>query len=284
MKKLITIVAILLAIGCTKAVQDILPRPTDDNTVDKGRYLVQGLAACGYCHGDKRSPRSVLSGGQEREDVFGRVNVPNLTPDETGIKGWSAFDVVKVLRGSISPEGKHLSKDVHEGYEWMSDTDTYAITAYLGTLPPIKNEVERRELGFVTRNTTGFLESWREVKGHVPDIAKRYPIARGKYLVDNVARCGSCHNSPEGIFGASDYLAGGRIIKNDSGEKTAPAINNAISSGLGGWSKEDIAEYLMTGTNPSGETMDPNFCPWEFYQNSNKDDLFDIAEYLKTVG
>ena len=265
---------------------DIIPiekAPQNPAMVAHGEYLVKGLAACGYCHGQNPGPDSVLEGGRTQGDVYGEVDAANLTPSKSGIGEWSSIEIVKAIRASAGRNEEPLSEDVHEGYEWMSDEDALSIVAYLKSLPPIKNEVYRRDVGFLERNTMGLMEGRESVSGFVPQISPEHKVEYGRYLVEHVARCTACHNSKGGMLSDEKYLFGGQMIKNESGEKVAPNISSSELYGIGAWTEEQIVYYLKTGETPEARTIDIDFCPIRFYANAKDDDLYAIAAYLRTV-
>lgn len=269
--------------ACWSAVSVRLGAPSNTETIAHGKSIVQGLAACGFCHGETASPLAVLSGGQVLEDRYGEVIAPNLTPHSTGLEGWTASELITVLRNSISKDERKLSKDFHRGYEWMSDKDMLSVVAYLGTLPPVEGKFERRELSFLDRNVAGFSQSWRAYDNFVPRLQRTEPVAYGRYLVDHVAQCDSCHASPEGWFSSGAYLEGGRIQQGPTGERYVPGISNAETDGIGNWSQHDIVEYLQSGRTPDGRTIDSDYCPIPFYARAEQSDIEAIAHYLKSL-
>ncbi|MCO6432016.1 MAG: hypothetical protein J5J00_14245 [Deltaproteobacteria bacterium] len=251
--------------------------------IERGRELAQGLAACGFCHGQTADAQSPLSGGRIQHDAYGEVAAPNITPHSSGIATIKTMELMQIFRAGIAPDERRLSRAVHKGFEWLSDNDLLAIIAFLKFQPPVANEVEKREVGFIERNTAGFLESTFEVTGFVPEIEKSYPVEYGKYLLDHVARCGSCHNTPATLITDEAYLSGGALIKIESGEKIAPNITTSNDAGIGSWSEDDIVHYLQSGETPEGRVSDAKFCPVDFYRNASPEDLVSIAKYLKTV-
>jgi mono/diheme cytochrome c family protein len=270
-------------LACSASEIEPLGEPHSAEYVEQGRLLVKGLAACGFCHGEKAHPDSPLSGGRKSYDFYGEVNAANLTPAKSGIAGWSTMDIVRAIRASIAPDGSELSFDSHRGFEWLSDEDSLSIVAYLRSIPAVDNTVERRDVGAIQRNTKGLLESRGEVSGYVPGMDPKYPAQYGEYLVDHVARCIRCHNSPAGIIDAEQYLVGGRTITTEAGEKIAPGITSSKTYGIGEWTEDDIVAYLKTGITPRKDRSDPEFCPTGFYSRAPERDLRAIATYLKTV-
>lgn len=245
--------------------------------------LVEGLAACGYCHGAQPSPSAPLSGGREFSDSYGPVLASNITPSKSGIGNWSTEEIIRLLRASLDRDKQQVSTEVHAGYEWLSDNDTLAIVAYIKSLPPVKQDVEHRSLTFVERNTTGLLEGRREVNGYVPDLDPKHGNEYGQYLTDHVARCGYCHNSEGSLLVNVGYLTGGKLVRNSQGEKLAPDITNSNLYGIGDWSEDAIVTYLQSGRTPDGKKSDSAFCPVGFYAGSDPQDLKAIARYLKSL-
>lgn len=269
--------------GCSVEKVEKLAPPLKREYVDRGRSLVKGLASCGFCHGEVADPSSPLIGGRSMVDIYGEVMVPNITPARSGLGEWTTDDLVAFFRTSNRPDGEPAAQGVHRGYEWLAEEDLLSIIGYLKTLAPIENKTERRELSFVDRNTSGLLESKREIAGYVPAIHPKFRVEYGQYLVDNVARCGSCHNTRSGFLSEPGYLTGGVTVRTSDGESTAPDISNSDMYGIGKWSEASIVSYLQTGKTPTGESSDSRYCPTGFYRNADPVDLAAIAAFLKTV-
>lgn len=273
----------LLFSGC--AAEKPIPISTQQNskTLAKGRSLVQGLAACGFCHGEKPDPTSTLVGGQLVYDRYGELYAPNITPSESGIGQWSTREVMRAIKRSLDRDEEKLSIQVHSGYNWMSQEDVLAIASYLRSLPPIENEVERRTIGTIDRYTTGLLEKYPGASGYVPSLRREGGVEYGRYLLENVARCDSCHNSPGDLMSSSEYLSGGRTVRTEAGTRVAPNINGSKVYGLGDWKEKDIVTFLQTGQTPDGRFIDTQFCPTPFYRNADQSDLQALARYLKNL-
>ncbi len=281
-QKVLLIPAILLLVSACSPKGDgveVLP-PQDAKSLARGKELVNGLAACGYCHGGRSEPGSLPVGGRVYKDRYGEVRAANITPARSGIGEWSVPEIARAVRSSRAKDGRYLSEQAHEGYEWMSDRDLLSIAAYLQSLPPIENDVERRTVSRWARNTTGFFEHHDEQDGFVPELPRKYQAAYGKYLIDHVARCGSCHNSQKTMFSEELYLAGGQAIESGGEQKVAPALSGDDSAAK--WSEDQIVHYLRTGETPDGRTVDPGFCPVNFYGHAADGDLRAIAAYLTT--
>jgi len=280
------IFAALIVIGiisCTHVPRDPIALPHDAATIERGKELVHGLASCGFCHGRARSPDAPLSGGLPFHDRYGEVNAANITSDRrTGIGSTTTADIFRVLRGGWATDDRHISLDVHRGYEWMADEDLAAIVAYIRTVPPVVSTVERRSVGWYARNVDGFFEGEHEVRGYIPTIPRRFKADYGKYLVENVARCGVCHDGVSGLFSDGVSLGGGRTIHTESGERTAPSLLRRGGAGISRWSESSIVQFLKKGETANGKRVDKRFCPVNFYSEAKEDDLMAIATYLRS--
>ena len=274
----------ILCSACWKVPeQRAISNPTKAQ-IDRGEDLVLGLGACGFCHGLSTSPKSPLAGGRIFSDRYGKLSAANVTASKSGIGAWSLADFIKAIREDRGPEAEYLSAEFHQGAKWMADNDLASIFSYLRSLQPVKNELERRELEFWDRNTIGFTESRYKVTGYVPQLKVKDEIRYGQYLVDNVADCGRCHNSPAGVFSSAAYLAGGMDIIIEDQETKAPSLLEDSESGLGSWSETDLIAYLQTAERPDGTKVNAKLCPVEYYSLAREEDLKAIAAYLKSLG
>jgi mono/diheme cytochrome c family protein len=114
------------------SVDHMKPHPVDPPppaaNAEFGEHLVQ---VCRGCHGPN------LSGGKLQGDPNMPV-VGNLTPHETGLKGWTEADFMRALREGKRPDGSAISPYMPwNAYANMSDTEIQAIWAYLQTLAPV---------------------------------------------------------------------------------------------------------------------------------------------------
>jgi len=256
----------------------------DPALMQRGKYLVQGLAACGFCHGESTLPGAPLSGGRIISDVYGEISAPNITPHSTGIGSASVEDLVRVFRQAQGVDGRAMSPWFHRGFEWLSSSDLNAIVTFIRSQPPVENYVPKREIGFVSRNTTGlFQQTPPQVNGYVSHVPGRDRAVYGRYIVDNVARCSGCHNTSPGILTDPKYLGGGDSITFGGTSKVAPAIHGAQASGIGGWSAGSIVASLQTGRTPDQRLIDPNYCPIQHYAYAAQSDLLAVAQFLKSV-
>lgn len=257
--------------------------PAENALLPRGFELVNGLAACGFCHSLRGEPESALGGGRLLRDRYGDVVGPNITPSQLALANWTEADIIRLLRSYERRDGSFISLGPHAGFEWLSDSDVRAIAGYLRKVPPVDNSVERRFISGFSRNTAGFLESPREVKGAVPDLRAGFSKEYGEYLVDHVGRCGSCHSTLPGVIASEKYLSGGQRVHVDGSARTAPNITQSKRNGIGAWSAEELLRYLQGGGSPRGKSNASKFCPTKFFSHARDEDLQAIVKYLRTV-
>ena len=130
-------------------------RPDPSHRLAYGRYLVS-IAACGECHTPANESHALqedrrFAGGQEFPLPNGLLaRSANLTPDATGIGGWSESDFVakfKAHADGTEPasvrRGDFNTPMPWRSYAGMTTEDLTAIYAYLRTVPAVKNTVEK---------------------------------------------------------------------------------------------------------------------------------------------
>ncbi|EJM96304.1 cytochrome c [Herbaspirillum sp. YR522] len=116
------------------------PDPTYSQQVNRGSYLVNGLAHCGACH----TPRNVAMAEQSSRLLAGAALgpwwAPNITSDPVaGIGGWSDAELRQYLKTGRAP-GKGqaagpMAEAVSNSLQHLHDDDISAIIAYLRVVP-----------------------------------------------------------------------------------------------------------------------------------------------------
>ena len=137
---------------------------------------------------------------------FGGIYSPNLTPDrETGLGAWSDDDFYRALRFGVARDGsRYYPAFPYPHFTRLTRQDILAIRAYLATLTPVSNAPRAPELRWPFNYRVVMRGwNWLFLKPGIPDAGpeKSAEWNRGRYLVEGVAHCGSCH-TPKNIFGA----------------------------------------------------------------------------------
>ena len=149
---------------------------SQSDKVQRGKYLVEAVGACGHCHTPRAGadydtnkylaghpanapyPRYNFSMMQQGIFIltspqmtafsgpFGTSFASNLTPDnETGLGEWTEQMFIQAMRTGlhqgVAGNRKIFPPMPTKHYGEMNDADLKAIWAYLQTIKPVKNEV-----------------------------------------------------------------------------------------------------------------------------------------------
>jgi mono/diheme cytochrome c family protein len=97
-------------------------------TVEFGAHLVQ---TCTGCHNPK------LSGGKLQGDPNMPI-VANITPDSTGLAGWTEADFIRAMREGKRPNGAAIDEHMPwKSFTNMTDVELQALWKYLQSVPPV---------------------------------------------------------------------------------------------------------------------------------------------------
>lgn len=264
-----SLATILLSLVLCGAFRSEAAEPSAE-TIARGKALVVA-GNCAGCH--TADPAKPFAGGKRIETRFGGIVAPNLTPDrETGLGSWSDEHFVRALRHGIAPDGsRYYPAFPYPYFTRLIRDDIVAIRAYLATLEPVRNEAPASEPRF----PFGFRAAMRlwnwlylEPGFLMPDQAKGADWNRGRYLVEGIGHCGTCH--------ASKNLLGG-----DKGP-------SGFATWLRNWSTDDVAEYLRSGRSPRSDPRpDAGALMREVIDSStarmSDGDIRAMAVYLKSL-
>ncbi|MCB1502507.1 MAG: c-type cytochrome [Bauldia sp.] len=129
------------------------PAPDPSDKVAYGGYIVTALAHCFECH-TPFTPEGmpdmtkVGAGGFPIQLAPGIVFVSaNITSDpETGLGNWTDDEIKKAIVDGASKDGHALSPPMpFSFFKNMTPEDLDAVVAYVRTIPPVVNKVERSD-------------------------------------------------------------------------------------------------------------------------------------------
>lgn len=244
----------------------------------RGNYLVT-IGICEGCH----SPRDArdqpikamrLAGGRRS----GGNMTANLTPDmETGLGKWSEADIVEALRNGKRPDGSAIRPPMGIFfYRHFSDADARAIAAYLKSLAPIANKVERTP---VTTRAPVFARVET-----APHPAANDKAALGRYLGETVSHCMQCHTPRvDGLpdleragGGGNSYTAPG------GGSVVAPNLTSGNPDGIVKWTDAQVKTAITHGIRPDGGKM-VGVMDFELYEQMTPPDLDALVGHLRAL-
>lgn len=252
------------------------PTPPDGDAA-RGKYLVQ-IAGCGGCHGafklasDKGVP---LAGGNEFKTPLGTFYAPNLTV----LQDWDFDSFDKAIRQGVDVYSGRVLAPVmpYRMFHGLSDFDVASIGAYLRSLTEVKNDIgtSKPEAGL---NALKPLPAQSIPAPKINDSADY-----GRYLIDNLAGCGGCHNPRDAsgaVVAGREFSGGTRNLGSADNPIYAPSIEGAALI-ANGYTKENFAATLRLGIRPRGAPLAPQM-PWRRFSGMTDNDLNALWNYLQT--
>ena len=254
--------------------------------IAKGRYVAIA-ADCIACHTAPKGGQP-FAGGYVIASPMGGIVASNITPSTTaGIGGWTEAQFIRAVRKGIAPGGHLYPAMPYTSYKSISDDDMHALWTYLrADVKPVDTPLAAKtDLAFPF-NQRWLMAGWNLLyaRGEPAVAAEVAPGGpkRGEYLVNTLAHCAACHSPRTMLLGenAGAFLAGG-----DLGGWKAPNITSDAVSGIGGWSEQELVDYLRTGRAPgksqaAGPMAEAVTHSLRFLDAA---DLHAMAAYLKTV-
>ncbi|CAJ92723.1 Cytochrome c553 [Cupriavidus necator] len=274
--------AVLLPVGMALAA-------TDTQQIERGRYLAR-IANCAACHTSEGG--KPFAGGLPIRTAVGTVHSTNITPDAgSGIGAYTLAEFDRALRHGVARDGKRLYPAMpYPSYARMRAEDVAALYAYLrAEVAPVtqRNPAPQMRWPFSMRS---LLAAWNVL--FVDDDPVRTDPARGAawnrgaYLVQAVAHCGACHTprgnlfAEKGLDERSRHFLSGASVEGWS----ATNLTGDQVTGLGAWSRADIAEFLRTGRNGHATSFGPmSTVISTATQYMSAPDLDAVAAYLKSL-
>ena len=260
---------------------------TDSVVLARGRYLVRDLAHCVGCHGDTShvaqelaSGEAALSGGYVFDIPPGKFFARNITPDpETGLGNVAPEAIARALRYGVGHDGRALLPFME--MQGLADDDLAAVVSYLKSQPPVHNMVPMHQytmLGKVVRAT-----ALAKPVGPKETPLKAAPhgatVENGRYLVESVALCGSCHTQRNMMTGALTGPRLGGAKGSPEPEWSPPNITSDPTTGkLGALTEDEFVARFRVGRLLEGSPM-----PWKGFSRMDEQDLRAIYLYLKSV-
>lgn len=250
-----------------------------DSRADGARIVA--LGDCMVCHTAKGG--APYAGGLALKTPFGTIYATNITPDPTtGIGNWPLEAFRRALRRGVSRDGHLLYPAfpyVH--YTRMSDNDIALAYGFLMSRTPVQSRPPANDLMFPL-NFRPLLAFWNLLNltpGQGAAPADTGQIARGRYLVDTLGHCASCHSGLDPIGGERKPAFGGGTVD----DWHAPALTT-LTHGSAPWTEAELATYLRTGLSLShGAAKGPMQAITDHLAETNEVDTKAMAHYLMTI-
>lgn len=272
---------------------DILIAATPQR-IERGRYLVNDVVACLYCHSTRNwdefaAPIVAGTEGQGGERFGPELGfpttfyAPNITPAALG--EWTDGEILLVITSGVTRQRAALFTVMpYPSYNALSKDDAEAIVAYLRTLRPIRGAAPRPRLGFPLNLTVRTLpQPW--VAQPTPDAG-----AGGEYLL-TIAACGRCHTPTdrgEPIAGMA-YAGGTAFPLPHGGVVRSSNITPDPDTGIGSWDADFFVRRFRQAI-PGDRRRVPvaagefnTVMPWTAYAGMTDVDLRAIYAYLRVL-
>jgi mono/diheme cytochrome c family protein len=265
---------------------------TDSAVVARGRYIVRDVAPCAACHGDPAQRAAYatgadvpLIGGFVFDIPPGRFYTRNLTPDSaTGLGAVSDGAVARALRDGVGHDGRALLPFME--MQGLSDDDLQAVVSYLRAQPPVHHEVPPHQYTLLGRIVRATVLAKPVGPSTTPLLGAPHgaTVETGRYLVESVALCWSCHTERSQVTGAlTGPRFGGSTGFTESDDPTRlwspPNITSDPQTGrLGRMTEDQFVARFRQGRVLPGSPM-----PWQAFARMDEEDLRAIYRYLKTV-
>ena len=280
-------VAGALAFAWQPAIAPVVPvaaSAQEQGAVARGARIV-ALGDCMVCHTARGG--TPFAGGLALRTPFGTLYTTNITPhvgqDGNGIGDWSLAAFVRALRHGVARDGHLLYPAfpyIH--YTKMTDHDIADAYAFLMSREAVDAPPPANELLLPLRFRP-LLAGWNLLylrSGPAPDEAgEDAQWNRGRYLVNSLGHCASCHSSLNPIGGeGSPAFGGGNIDGWD-----APALTTLLQRPTP-WNEQQLALYLRHGYSPEhGAAGGPMAPVTHSLASVPQADVQAMAHYLMTL-
>ncbi len=255
-----------------------------ETPLERGKYLMSSIVACGNCHtpkgpNGKAIAGKELAGGDPIDAPVFRAMPANITPDkETGIGNWTDAQIIDAIRNGKRPDGTIIGPPMPIAfYRGMSDTDVKAIVAYLHTVPAISNKVEKSTYKIPLPPGYG------PPVTHVADVPRTNHVAYGKYLATGLGHCMDCH-TPD-VQGRADMTrmgAGGNPFGAPNGGVIISAnLTPGNPKGVASWTNQQVKDAITKGVRPDRPLV--RLMAFDWYQNMTSADLNDLVAFLRSL-
>ena len=237
--------------------------PTDEAAIAEGERLAS--IYCAGCHGDNLGGTDFFN-----EPAIAVFDAANLTTGSSGVGSYfTDEDWVRAIRHGVDAEGKPLFIMPSKDFYYFSDEDLGQIIAFLKAAPPVDNDANDFQMGFMGRLLLAVGAFGDVINAETIDHTAARPHAPipaasaeyGSYLVQTVG-CSTCHG---------ENLTGGT-----GPEPGAPPGPDITATGnLGSWAEADFILQMRARKS--------EFMPFESLAKMSDEELSAIYLYLQSL-
>ncbi len=243
---------------------------------------------CAGCHTARGGP--AYAGGRGIETPFGTVYAGNLTPDASGLGGWTAAQFRRALWHGRSADGRLLAPAFpYTHFTRVTRADADALWAYLRSLPPVAQPNRPHALRW-PYDSQAALAVWRALYFRPGPGDDGLPagasdeLKRGAYLVNGLGHCSACH-APRSLLGGSGSLGDSAGSATLPGQRwQAPSLTDPAEIGVGLRDAAALVRLLKTGLDTHAAVMGPMAdVVADSTQHLSEADLQAMVAYLQAI-
>lgn len=270
---LVVFVLILYVVGQSKFAAtydvqaDLISVTSDSTNIARGAHLAK-TNACTDCHRDD------LSGKIYADAPPFLVSSSNLTSGKGGVGStYTDEDWDRAIRYGVKRNGESIMIMPGKTFHNISDEDVNAIIAYVKSVPPVDNELPKKELRFLGSVLAGAGEINLAKEVHLSADREEAPapdttVAYGRYL--SSITCIYCHQ-PD--------LQGGPDPRGDDPQalEFIPGLERVTVLEF-----EEFEKIMRKGELPEGGEVD-HFMPVRAFKHYNDLELKAIYTYINSL-
>lgn len=248
-----------------------IERSNDPAVLARGKHVAESITSCtsADCHG------ADLGGGKTTDvGPLMTLTPPNITTGGLGA-AYSDGELARLIRHGIKKDGRSVRLMPAQEFNWISDADLVAVVSWVRTMPAVD-----RANGPTTVKLLGKILDRRNA---IPiDVARRIdhkkidlappptPTAEyGKYIGRLCSGCHGANYSGGPIPGAPPSIP-------------VPLNLTPHETGLKGYTFEEFAKVIDTGTRRDGRKLDP-FMPVASYTKMDDTEKRALFAFLQTL-
>jgi mono/diheme cytochrome c family protein len=255
---------------------------SDRKTIDRGAELA-AIGNCSDCH--TKDVGVPYAGGRALPTPFGTIYASNLTPDlETGIGTWSEEAFRRAMHEGVDREGRQLYPAFpYDHFTKATDEDIHALYSLLMSIPATRNVIPANQLSFPF-SFRPIIAGWKVLflsqASLENDTNQSEEWNRGRYLVEGLGHCGSCHTPRNALGGEKkDNSYAGGVAEGWN----APPLNASFAT-THHWTVDQLAEYLSTGWHKlHGAAAGPMADVAKNLGQASKKEVHAIATYVASL-
>jgi len=242
-------------------------------------------ATCEACHRPRDGDRASGAPIMDAPAWIGSLHSGNITADPVaGIGSLSDALRARMIRTGRNRHGRWAPMPNYS----LSDADLAAVLGFLRSGDPLfaPDPTPARPstltwLGSAVLVLAGAFEP-PDIPRTIPSIPERPSVEYGRYLAEDVYKCGECHSpgfAADKSSGPEAYVGGAEL--NDASGKLvlSPNLTKHTEAGIGRWNRDQFADAIRLGIRPDGR---PLAYPMPLFRGARDVEIEALLAYLRS--